>query len=323
MMPETLAAPAPPARCRSKSSSDTVARRSACSIDGSGGTTHPNGKPIFTAAQVASYLNRTGGGWVDGTNDSGLEARQNNIGDDNKTITFGFSQQPDRCLQQRLCVPDPDMGGLGGLCRILQLRRLYHRAARRRARGGADRRDDVAAVSFREVSANDADIDFGNLASAPTTQAYAYIPTGRLRRTNGDQSATGRRRLGFAQPGEQPQLDEGRLRHADPGHEIGHALGLSIRAPTMPPRASRTPTGANAEYAQDTRAYSIMSYFEASSSAAPALRFPPVDDGLFGVPLIHDILAVQRIYGADMTTRTGDTTYGFNSNAGRDSSISS
>src|SRR5204863_1372406 len=27
----------------------------------------------------------------------------------------------------------------------------------------------------------------------------------------------------------------------------------------------------------------------------------------------------QTIYGADMTTRTGDTTYGFNSNAGRDS----
>ena len=36
-------------------------------------------------------------------------------------------------------------------------------------------------------------------------------------------------------------------------------------------------------------------------------------------PLIHDILAIQQIYGADMTTRTGDTTYGFNSNAGRDS----
>jgi serralysin len=34
---------------------------------------------------------------------------------------------------------------------------------------------------------------------------------------------------------------------------------------------------------------------------------------------VHDIAAIQAIYGADMTTRTGDTTYGFNSNAGRDS----
>jgi serralysin len=34
--------------------------------------------------------------------------------------------------------------------------------------------------------------------------------------------------------------------------------------------------------------------------------------------MIHDIAAVQAMYGADLTTRTGDTTYGFNSNAGRD-----
>ena len=29
-------------------------------------------------------------------------------------------------------------------------------------------------------------------------------------------------------------------------------------------------------------------------------------------PMIHDILAAQKMYGAEMTTRTGDTTYGFN-----------
>ncbi|MEH3038233.1 MAG: calcium-binding protein [Sphingomonas adhaesiva] len=34
-------------------------------------------------------------------------------------------------------------------------------------------------------------------------------------------------------------------------------------------------------------------------------------------PLIHDIAAIQRIYGADPTTRTGNTVYGFNSTAGR------
>jgi hypothetical protein len=35
-------------------------------------------------------------------------------------------------------------------------------------------------------------------------------------------------------------------------------------------------------------------------------------------PLLYDIAAVQTIYGADMTTRTGNTIYGFNSNAGRE-----
>lgn len=35
-------------------------------------------------------------------------------------------------------------------------------------------------------------------------------------------------------------------------------------------------------------------------------------------PMLHDILTIQSKYGADPTTRTGDTTYGFNSTAGKD-----
>jgi serralysin len=34
--------------------------------------------------------------------------------------------------------------------------------------------------------------------------------------------------------------------------------------------------------------------------------------------LIHDILTIQSKYGADLTTRAGDTVYGFNSNTGKD-----
>ncbi len=34
-------------------------------------------------------------------------------------------------------------------------------------------------------------------------------------------------------------------------------------------------------------------------------------------PLMHDIVALQALYGANMTTRTDDTVYGFNSNADR------
>jgi serralysin len=33
--------------------------------------------------------------------------------------------------------------------------------------------------------------------------------------------------------------------------------------------------------------------------------------------MLYDIAAAQRLYGANMTTRTGDTTYGCNSNSGR------
>src|SRR6185436_1669679 len=45
--------------------------------------------------------------------------------------------------------------------------------------------------------------------------------------------------------------------------------------------------------------------------------------GAFGgvyasAPLLDDIAAAQMAYGANMTTRTGDTVYGFNSTADRD-----
>jgi serralysin len=61
-----------------------------------------------------------------------------------------------------------------------------------------------------------------------------------------------------------------------------------------------------------------MSYFNASSLGARHFDFHISGTVYSATPLIHDIAAAQRIYGADMTTRTGDTVYGFNSNAGRD-----
>ncbi|WP_426956526.1 M10 family metallopeptidase C-terminal domain-containing protein [Muricoccus radiodurans] len=90
-------------------------------------------------------------------------------------------------------------------------------------------------------------------------------------------------------------------------HEIGHAIGLSHPGPY--------PVGAvyqlDAAYIEDSRQYSVMSYFEAYNTGA-------YHAGLYSAtPLIHDIAAAQRLYGANMTTRTGDTTYGFNSNADR------
>ncbi|MEM8743696.1 MAG: M10 family metallopeptidase C-terminal domain-containing protein, partial [Pseudomonadota bacterium] len=109
------------------------------------------------------------------------------------------------------------------------------------------------------------------------------------------------------------------LYNPDPGdyyfmtilHEVGHAIGLSH------PGAYNggSPTYASdAEYAQDTHQWSVMSYFSASNTGADW-------NGGSGwqyaqTPMVHDILAVQAIYGADPTTRTGNTTYGFNSNAG-------
>ncbi len=62
-----------------------------------------------------------------------------------------------------------------------------------------------------------------------------------------------------------------------------------------------------------------MSYFAAAETGARHFDFNLSTTVYAATPLVHDIAAIQAIYGADMTTRTGNTTYGFNSNAGRDS----
>lgn len=59
------------------------------SLDPQAGGTF-NNKPIWTPEQIAAHFNRTGGGFADGFNDTPQVGRQNNIGDDNSVITFGF-----------------------------------------------------------------------------------------------------------------------------------------------------------------------------------------------------------------------------------------
>ncbi|MFN3357326.1 MAG: M10 family metallopeptidase C-terminal domain-containing protein [Pseudomonas sp.] len=89
-------------------------------------------------------------------------------------------------------------------------------------------------------------------------------------------------------------------------HEIGHTLGL-----THPGRYDRTASEGQRVYAQDSKAHTVMSYFDARDSGKRL-------EGRPKAPMMDDISAVQQLYGANHQTRRDNTTYGFNSNSGRD-----
>jgi serralysin len=172
--------------------------------------------------------------------------------------------------------------------------------------------DDLIAPEFVEKNGVGADIRFAN--SADPAQAYAYYPTPghgykfasdvfiadpELNWTNNW--------LGFNGYGATTLI-----------HELGHSIGLSHPgAYNFAPNIPLTYLGL-AEYAQDSEQYSIMSYWAPAETGAQILDFSTFLFGNAQTPMLHDIYVAQSIYGADPTTRAGDTVYGFNSTAGRD-----
>jgi serralysin len=89
-------------------------------------------------------------------------------------------------------------------------------------------------------------------------------------------------------------------------HEIGHAIGLGHQGKYNGADANY---GTNNVYTNDTWQYAVMSYFTQSHYDSGSTRYVMT-------PQMADILAAILEYGASDDTRTGDTTYGFHSNAG-------
>jgi hypothetical protein len=102
-------------------------------------------------------------------------------------------------------------------------------------------------------------------------------------------------------------------------HEILHALGIPHPGNYNAGDGQTIDYDTHATYFQDSRQYTIMSYFGPGSTGA-AWATTGAGGGIWSpaTPMLHDVAALQAIYGANTATRSGDTVYGYDSNSGRD-----
>ena len=89
-------------------------------------------------------------------------------------------------------------------------------------------------------------------------------------------------------------------------HEVGHALGLGHSGAYNAGGGVPITYEDSRLYNQDYWTMTLMSYFPQSVAGTGDYRFVLT-------PQEADIIAIQSLYGANTTTRGGDTTYGFNS----------
>jgi hypothetical protein len=187
--------------------------------------------------------------------------------------------------------------------------------------------DDLIAPHFQEVpfgpgvstwAQNSADILLANTVTGPA-QAWAYYPgdTHQYRRLSSD--------VWIADPhvnGSNGQLDPGFYGLQTLNHELGHTLGLSHPGTYNfgdDNDGDGVPDPINystdAQYFQDSNQFTIMSYFDSFETGAQNVDWNTMRFVYPSTPMVDDVYVVQQKYGADMTTRTGDTTYGFHATA--------
>lgn len=235
-----------------------------------------NAKPSFTTTEAGVQLTRNSSGW------GGLGTAAN--------VTFAF----------RATAPTmpTDTGGFAQFTTEQINATLSALAAW----------SDVASVSFTRVNpsgySNDATILFGGYSSGQGgAAAFAYLPGPRsFESVAGDVwvniSQTANRAPTLLSYGQHTLL-----------HEIGHAIGLSHPAAYNASEGVNINYTTDAVYYEDSRQYTVMSYFsESNTGGFYSNRFA-------SAPMLDDIVAIQRLYGSNMSARVGDTTYGFNSNA--------
>ncbi|MDB5471991.1 MAG: alkaline metalloproteinase [Caulobacter sp.] len=264
------------------------------------GGTATNGKPSMTIDEAAVQLNRTYSSWNTFDHVNGVADVDNNWDDPVwgggvTHVTFAFRSAAPTSM------PD-DTAGFSRFTTAQINATLLALASW----------SDVANVVFDRVGtgtsgeaaySGNAKILYGNYASgADGAAAFAYFPS---------QSAIGG----------DVWVNSSLSYNANPAlgnygmltlvHETGHAIGFSHPGAYNADANTTFTYASSAEYYEDSHQYTVMSYFTENNTGAD---FGPAYPATI---MLDDIAAAQRTYGVNRTTRTGDTVYGFNSNADR------
>jgi len=279
------------------------------------------GKDILGVDDIADNLVRSGSNWANGRNYGVLN---------DGVLNFGFWNNIQE-IQNSYYVSDN--GAFAFSEANPATFSAFTNAQRVVAREAMGLWDDLISISFRETRSGVADVTFGNTSAGTNVQAYAYLPfgdvyddyyaqfgweTSQIGRVGGDVWIGGDVSSNFS------PLQNSYYSVITQIHEIGHAIGLSHPGDYnasddndgIPGPDPITYTN-DAYFAQDSLQYSVMSYFDAYETGAQHIDWSLTNFAYSATPLVHDIAAVQQLYGVDTTTRTGDTVYGFNSTANR------
>ena len=169
---------------------------------------------------------------------------------------------------------------------------------------------DVAGIGFSRVTdqnstlSNNATMLFGSYnSSTDASAAFAQYPGDRSVGSNSGDVWLNRNQAGL--------LDAtiGTRNFAVLIHEIGHAIGLQHPGNYNAAPDAVIAYNTDALYVEDTTQYTVMSYFNRDKVLEASTANYTVE-----APLLHDIAAAQRLYGANFGTRLDNTIYGFHSN---------